>query len=52
MSGPVHYEVYIRKTAPAPWSLLMATEDRKIAVETAEDLLKDVTTPAVKGDQP
>lgn len=48
MSGPVHYEVYIRKTAPAPWSLLMATEDRKIAVETAEDLLKDDRAAAVR----
>lgn len=48
MSGPVHYEVYIRKTAPAPWSLLMATEDRKVAVETAEDLLKDDRAAAVR----
>lgn len=48
MPGPVHYEVYIRKTAPAPWSLLMATEDRKIAVETAEDLLKDDRAAAVR----
>ena len=48
MSGPVHYEVYIRKTAPAPWSLLMATEDRKTAVETAEDLLKDDRAAAVR----
>lgn len=48
MSGPVHYEVYIRKTAPAPWSLLMATEDRKIAIDTAEDLLKDDRAAAVR----
>lgn len=48
MSGPVHYEVYIRKTAPAPWSLLMATEDRKTAIETAEDLLKDDRAAAVR----
>ena len=48
MAGPVHYEVYIRKTAPAPWSLLMATEDRKVAVETAEDLLKDDRAAAVR----
>jgi hypothetical protein len=48
MSGAVHYEVFIRKTAPAPWSLLMATEDRKIAVETAEDLLRDDRAAAVR----
>ena len=48
MSGAIHYEVFIRKTAPAPWSLLMATEDRKIAVETAEDLLRDDRAAAVR----
>jgi hypothetical protein len=48
MSGPVHYEIYIRKTAPAPWSLLMATEDRNKAIETAEDLLADRRAAAVR----
>ncbi|MBX9802073.1 MAG: hypothetical protein K2Y04_04825 [Caulobacteraceae bacterium] len=48
MAGPVHYEVYIRKTAPAPWSLLMATEDRAQAVQTAEDLLTDDRAVAVR----
>lgn len=48
MAGPVHYEVYIRKTAPAPWSLLMATEDRKIAVDTAEDMLRDDRAAAIR----
>lgn len=48
MAGTVHYEVYIRKTAPAPWSLLMATEDRKHATETAEDLLADNRAAAVR----
>ncbi|MBX9576130.1 MAG: hypothetical protein K2X07_10875 [Caulobacteraceae bacterium] len=48
MSGAVHYEVFIRKTAPAPWTLLMATEDRKIAVETAEDTLRDDRAAAVR----
>ncbi len=48
MAGPVHYEVYIRKTAPAPWSLLMATEDRANAIETAEDLLRDDRAAAVR----
>ena len=48
MAGPVHYEVYIRKTAPAPWSLLMATEDRAQAVQIAEDLLTDDRAVAVR----
>ncbi|KAK0332546.1 hypothetical protein LTR94_024436 [Friedmanniomyces endolithicus] len=37
MAGPIHYEVYVRKTAPAAWTLLIATEDRKHALETAQD---------------
>ncbi|WP_298124865.1 hypothetical protein [Brevundimonas sp.] len=48
MSGAVHYEVFIRKTAPAPWSLLMATEDRGHAMETAEDMLRDDRAAAVR----
>ena len=48
MAGPVHYEVYIRKTAPAPWTLQMATEDRAHAVSTAENLLGDHRAVAVR----
>lgn len=48
MAGSVHYEVYIRKTAPAPWTLQMATEDRTVAVETAEDILADKRAAAVR----
>jgi len=48
MAGPVHYEVYIRKTAPAPWSLQMATENRAHAVQTAEELLADDRAAAVR----
>ncbi|MFN3670009.1 MAG: hypothetical protein ACK4VY_11925 [Brevundimonas sp.] len=48
MAGPVHYEVYIRKTAPAPWSLQMATEDRAHAVRTAEELLADDRAASVR----
>lgn len=48
MAGPVHYEVYFRKTAPAPWSLLMATEHRTTAIETAEDMLRDDRAAAVR----
>ena len=48
MAGPVHYELYSRKTAPAPWALQMATEDRAQAVEAAEDLLRDSRAVAVR----
>ena len=48
MAGPVHYEVYIRKTAPAPWTLQLATEDRAHAVQTAEELLGDSRAAAVR----
>ncbi|MBO9502023.1 hypothetical protein [Brevundimonas sp. A19_0] len=48
MAGPVHYEVFIRKTAPAPWALLMATESRTHAIETAEDTLADNRAVAVR----
>ncbi len=48
MAGSVHYEVYIRKTAPAPWALQMATEDRTVAVQTAEDMLADHRAAAVR----
>lgn len=41
MSGPIHYEVFVRKSAPSPWSLLIATEDRKHALTTAEDQMND-----------
>ena len=49
MAGPVHYEVYIRKTAPSPWALLMATEARGQATETAEEILRDKRAVAVRG---
>ena len=48
MAGPVHYEVYIRKTAPAPWALQMATEDRAHAIQTAEELLGDNRAAAIR----
>lgn len=41
MAGPIHYEVYVRKSAPSSWTLLIATEDRKHAIETAEEQLRD-----------
>src|SRR6476620_2429786 len=48
MAGSVHYEVYIRKPAPAPWTLQMATEDRTTSVQTAEDMLADNRAAAVR----
>jgi hypothetical protein len=48
MAGPVHYELYLRKTAPSSWSLILATEDRKHAVDTAEELLRDKQAVAVR----
>jgi hypothetical protein len=48
MAGSIHYEVYIRKTAPAPWALQMATEERSVAIETAEELLRDDRAAAVR----
>jgi len=48
MAGPVHYEVFVRKTAPAPWRLQMATEDRTQAIQTAEDMLADDRAAAVR----
>lgn len=48
MAGPIHYEIYFRKTAPAPWTLLQACEDRKQAIETAEDMLADKRAVAVR----
>ncbi len=48
MAGPVHYELYVRKTAPAPWSLMLASEDRKHAIDTAEEILRDKHAVAVR----
>lgn len=48
MAGPVHYELYIRKTAPAPWSLMLATEERKAALDAAEEILSDKRAVAVR----
>ncbi|MBX9708780.1 MAG: hypothetical protein K2X61_12715, partial [Caulobacteraceae bacterium] len=48
MAGPVHYEIYIRKTAPAPWTLMQATEDRQQAITVAEETLADKRAVAVR----
>ncbi|MFN4068483.1 MAG: hypothetical protein ACK4IW_03595 [Brevundimonas aurantiaca] len=48
MAGPIHYEVYVRRTAPAAWALLIATEDRKTALETAEEQFQAKQAVAVR----
>ncbi|WP_269515051.1 hypothetical protein [Brevundimonas subvibrioides] len=48
MAGPVHYELYIRKTVPSPWALIQATENRHQAIETAEQILRDKEAVAVR----
>ncbi len=48
MASPVHYELYSRKTAPSAWSLVLATESRKHAVDTAEDILRDKLAVAIR----
>ncbi|MCW5761323.1 MAG: hypothetical protein KIS90_16255 [Phenylobacterium sp.] len=49
MSGTrVHFEVFVRKIAGAPWTLNLATEDRATALETARDLMAEGRVAAVK----
>jgi hypothetical protein len=48
MAGPIHYEVYVRKTPPSSWTLLIATEVRSHAIETAEDQMADRLAAAVR----
>src|SRR5262249_32291694 len=44
----IHYELYIRKTPGAPWSLEMASEHRAQVVEAAETMLADGQAAAVR----
>jgi hypothetical protein len=44
----IHYELYVRRTPTAPWTLDMATESRAQALETAETLLAESRVAAVK----
>jgi len=41
MAGPVHYEVFARKTVQASWALQTAVESREQAMQLAEELLAD-----------
>ena len=44
----VHYELYVRRTASAPWTLDMASESRAAVVETAESLMAQSRAAAVR----
>lgn len=48
MAGPVHYEVYVRRTPGAPWTLDCALEERARVSEIADELLAAHRAAAVK----
>lgn len=48
MAGPVHYEIHIRRAAPDDWSLSHAVEDRRRALDAADDLMRDRQAVAVR----
>lgn len=48
MAGPVHYEIFIRKTPAAGWTLYMANEDRRHCIEMAEEVLRSKQAASVK----
>ena len=44
----VHYEVFARKTVQSSWVLQIATEDRAVALQNAEDMLAERRVAAVR----
>lgn len=48
MAGPVHYEVFARKTPQSGWALQLAAESREQAIQTAEDMLADKRAVSVR----
>lgn len=44
----VHFEVFVRKTPGAPWTLSLATENRAGALSTAQELMAEGRAAAVK----
>jgi hypothetical protein len=48
VSARVHFEVFIRRKPGSGWTLEMASEDRALAVTTAEDLMKEGRAVAAK----
>lgn len=48
MDDRVHFEVYVRRTPGAPWTLDRATPNRAAALQNANDLMEEGRTAAVK----
>lgn len=48
MASPIHFEVFIRKTPPASWTLALATESRQQALDAANDMLREKKACAVR----
>ena len=48
MAGPVHFELYVRRTPSAPWVLECAMEDRARLNEIAELLMEEGRVAAVR----
>lgn len=48
MDDRVHFEVYVRRTPGAPWTLDRATPNRAAALQSANDLMEEGRTAAVK----
>lgn len=46
--GQIHYEVFARASVMSPWQLELASENRTLATELAEELLADKRAVAVK----
>ena len=44
----IHYELFIRKAVGGAWTLDMATEDRGLAVKSAEEMMKAGKVVAVR----
>lgn len=47
-SGPVHFEVYVRKFPDSDWALKMATEVRTQALDEANALMRSASVAAVR----
>lgn len=48
MAGPVHFELYVRRTPSSPWLLECAMEDRAKLNETADELMEEGRAAAVR----
>lgn len=48
MAGPIHYELFVRKTALCRWSLALANESRAHVLDAAESLMTEGRAVAVR----